>query len=93
MEDERITMKSEKAETACITLITEAPFKVSGIGNISAELHFTTGITGKSNSIMNFEQMSCAGSFDPKTTFLAVRRPDFAKNSIESHFTIPDAIK
>jgi hypothetical protein len=93
-----ITMRSEKAETACSSLMTEAPFRVSGGENTSAELHFTTGITGKSNSTKNFEQVCCAGEyklflpFDP-TTFLAVRRPDFATNSIASHSTRPDEIR
>ena len=81
-------MRSEKADPVCSSFITEAPFKVSGIGNISAELHLATGITGKSNSIMNLE----LASFDT-VTFLAVRRSDFATNSIASHSTRPDAIK
>jgi len=93
-----ITMRSEKAETACSSLMTEAPFKVSGSENTSAELPFTTGITGKSNSTKNFEQVYCAGeykllaSFDP-TILLAVRHPDFATNSIVSHSTRPDEIR
>jgi len=43
-----ITMRSEKAETACNSLMTEAPFKVSVSENTSAEFNSTTGITGKS---------------------------------------------
>jgi len=84
-----ITMRSEKAEMACSSLMTEAPFKVSGSENTSAELYFTTGITGKSNSTKNFASLA---SFDP-TTFLAVRRPDFATNSTASHSTWPDEIR
>ena len=87
-------MRSEKAEIVCSSFITEAPFKVSGIGNVSAELHFATGITGKSNSTMNFEQCSAEGlASSDRVTFLAVRRSDFAMNSIASHSTRPDAIK
>jgi hypothetical protein len=94
----RVTMRSEKVETVCSSLMIEAPFRVPGSENTSAVLHFTTEITGKSNSTKNFERVYCAVEYkllasSGPTTFLAVRRPDFATNSIASHSTMPDEIR
>lgn len=86
------------AEIVLSTFFMDAPFKVSGIDAISEELDFTTGMRGKSNSIENFLQASCVGEFEvfdcfSPTTFLAVRSPDFAKNSTTLHPTRPNAIR
>jgi hypothetical protein len=87
-----------ESETVFSTLLTDAPFKVSGIDGISKGEHLTTGMRGKSSSIKNFVQASCSGEIKVldclrPTTFLAVRNPDFAKKSIALHFTRPDEIR